>query len=276
MFYSAKKSTTNLPDPFSVMVFWVSSKLISFCIMVYYLTFILSSWVCSLLVSCTFRLRVCLCPLYPPLCVCVYVCLCESLRLVLFPCSPLLITFIYVSPNCHVSPLTLLSLSVRCSLALSTLLSHPVIFWIHLIFLSVLSSQFLYAMLWVSLCLSVSRFILTVLRYMFNVFSFASFVSLCLICLSWVPYVFPVPSSFLVYLNPLFPSVHCYHLLQSLMAVCLPVYLVILVCVISGPAIKLISEWILTSVSLRLGPIPACITWLFMIFSVYSTTQLLE
>lgn len=118
--------------------------------------------------------------------------------------------------------------------------------------------------------------VLTVLRYMFNVFSFASFVSLCLICLSWVPYVFPVPSSFLVYLNPLFPSVHCYHLLQSLMAVCLPVYLVILVCVISGPAIKLISEWILTSVSLRLGPIPACITWLFMIFSVYSTTQLLE
>lgn len=103
-----------------------------------------------------------------------------------------------LSPFCshmliHV-PQTIMSLSSARSLMFPCSLSRLPFLTLCQAYLSVLRSI-------------VSCFIARVLRLMFIVFSFATSVSLCLICLCCVPHVFPVRSSFHVHLSPLFSSV---------------------------------------------------------------------
>lgn len=128
----------------------------------------------------------CLCPLRPSLCVCVCACSCGR-PYVLFPSS--IPTFPSLCSSHHVSLVVMFTRSLSCLPFLHSCVK----------LMSVL-------------CSIVFCFIVTVLNSMFGVFSSASSVSLCLICLSCVPRVFPVSSSFLVYLNPLFPSVQCHNL----------------------------------------------------------------
>lgn len=102
----------------------------------------------------------------------------------------------------------------------------------------------------------VSCFIVRVLRSMFIVFSFATSVSLCLICLCCVPHVFPVRSSFLVHLSPLFSSVqhrnlHPVFYLFSFM--CIPCLVSFVSLVFSNKAAFGLQ---FISVSLHLGPFP--------------------
>lgn len=173
----------------------------------------------------------------PLMCLCLCgLCLspfCSHIPLLVFPPPIMLI---------HV-PQTIMSLSSALSLMFPRSLSRLPFLTLCQAYLSVLRSI-------------VSCFIVRVLRSMFIVFSFATSVSLCLICLCCVPHVFPVRSSFLVHLSPLFSSVqhrnlHPVFYLFSFM--CIPCLVSFVSLVFSNKAAFGLQ---FISVSLHLGPFP--------------------